>query len=608
MEIEHIHSTKFCAALPTVKKADFKSTILSAKKILGINNGLSILKIHSGSMPRQKNYDSGIGKLNSESALNFLKFITFYTGVNAIKEFPAGQTTKNYGHFYCPYLKTATTFGEENINLVNIIENKKYYGNILSYKDRTNYTDDGKNPFAINYELELGMDENYPILKPLRIAFNNYKNGLATPKFKQDFEAYKQEPIVKDLYPRLAIFPYVHKKEKSLFLNFDKNLKKQEKFESYKKMYCDEIEFFQFRQFLAKKEHNEAKNKINREGLDLFGDCLIGFSKQEVWAQPDAFEKNAGIGGFNWGLPVLKFKEILNPNSIANKVFDEKLKFFLENYDGIRFDVGWCYAIAQIGRKNGTIEKIDMGHNVFNYIEQRAKEIKGLDFDTHKLIYEMDGFGKMFTGWEENNPKVIPNVKNITNIITTEYQHSNGAGWGTPDFFKKTGLSEDELMMGTNNHDGANLRALSEGTRPQYIDRIKDSVPILSKTLKLSKQKLLNNPKEFVKAKFAQLYTIKNQFLFFIDVLGSKYDMDSQNTFVGNYRFRVDENYERQYHTALQEGAGFNLPEVLGMVMRARNLHNDNPVIYEKLLNYAKYLRKAGAKSEEEANLKLIKK
>jgi len=42
-----------------------------------------------------------------------------------------------------------------------------------------------------------------------------------------------------------------------------------------------------------------------------------------------------------------------------------------------------------------------------------------------------------------------------------------------------------------------------------------------------------------------------------------KQDIDCQNTYTGNCRFRVDENYERQYHDALQQGLGFNLPEVL---------------------------------------------
>ena len=85
----------------------------------------------------------------------------------------------------------------------------------------------------------------------------------------------------------------------------------------------------------------------------------------------------------------------------------------------------------------------------------------------------MDGFNKMFTGWEKNRPKPISNIKNIVSVLTTEYQHRRDAGWGYPEFFLKTGLTEDEIIMGTNNHDGANLRALSEGTQPEYEQRIK---------------------------------------------------------------------------------------------------------------------------------------
>ena len=606
MEIKQVNTVNFHAALPTAKKADFAATIRSAKKVLGLDNGLSLLKIHSCSMPYIKKFDSGIGKLNSDEAINFIRFMTFYTGANAIKEFPAGQTTKNWGHFYCPYLKTAITFGEENINLANIVENKRYYGNILDKDDIKILEDDKKNPYAINYENELGTDENYPILKPLRTAFNNYKQGFSSWRFKEDFEKYKELPLVRDIYPRLAIYPFVHEKEKTLFINIENSEKKQKKFEEYKKKYSDEIEFFQFRQFLALREHQEAKEKINANGTGLFGDCLIGFSKQEVWAQPEAFEKEACIGEFGWGLPALKFREILKYGTEANKVFDSKLKFFLENYDGIRFDVGWCYAIAKIGKQGEEPKNINLRRDLIDYIEKRAKEVKGKDFDTHNLIYEMDGFGKMFTGWEKNKPKRIPNIKNIVSVLTTEYQHQNNAGWGYPEFFKKAGLSEDELIIGTNNHDGANLRALSEGTRPEYLQRIKDSIPILSKTLKLPKS-LLEDAREFVKAKFAQIYTVKNQFLFFVDVLGSDCEMDSQNVYTGNYRFRVNEDFERQYHTALQQGFGFNLPETLKTAMRAKNLHKENIELYEKLDEYGKYLRKSGAKTEAEANLQIIK-
>ena len=198
MYINKVDNIPHKAALPTSKKADFSATINSAKKILGINNGLSLLKIHSASMPRLKHFDSGIGKLNSETAMNFIKLMAFYTGINAVKEFPFGQCAKTFAHYYGPYNKTSITIGEENINLSNITENKNYYGNILTYDDIKCMEDDGKNPYAIYYELELGTDDNYPIRKVLRTAFENYKNGLSTKSFEQDYNNFKKQKLVKN--------------------------------------------------------------------------------------------------------------------------------------------------------------------------------------------------------------------------------------------------------------------------------------------------------------------------------------------------------------------------------------------------------------------------
>ncbi len=64
--------TSFQKALPTSLKEDYKKTVREAKEALGIEDGLSILKIHSASMPKQDVFDTGIGKLNSDTALILL--------------------------------------------------------------------------------------------------------------------------------------------------------------------------------------------------------------------------------------------------------------------------------------------------------------------------------------------------------------------------------------------------------------------------------------------------------------------------------------------------------------------------------------------------------
>ena len=591
----------FAKALPSNLKKDYKNTVKEAKGLLGIQDGLSLLKIHSGSMPQQDTFDTGIGKLNSAPAMDFIEKMTFYTDTNAVKEFPMGQTTMHFDQFYCPYLKTAVTLGEENINLLNLVNDKETYGDILS-EDDIKYLNLNLGSKMIIYENELGFDEDYPVLKALRRAFDNFTNDGNIPnKLKEEYEEFKKQPLVQDTYARLAIYPYVHQKEPDLFRGFEQSPEKQEKFEKYKNEFKDEIEFFKFRQFLAKKEHDSAKEKINAMGVDLFGDCLIGFSEQEVWAHPDAFYKDACIGNYDWGLPALDFEHILEPDSEAHKVFDDKISFFLNNYDGIRFDVGWCYANAKVGTINQEEFRFDMGHKLFDFIEERAKEIKGDDYNTKKLIYEMDGFDHLYKWSDDAPPEISPNVKGIVNVLTTEWQHKD---WGSPKFHLSHGLNEDELIMGTNNHDGSNLLNFARTNHNDNTRRTNENV--LAKLFKM-KPDDLKDVKTFIKAKFAQLFTIKNQFLFQNDVLGTSRDMDNQTSDPENYRTRIDKDFERRYHYELQNGTAFNLAESLKMAMEAKKLDKEYPDTYEKIAYYSDYLKQKGALTEEEANSELNK-
>ncbi len=590
----------FGKALPACKKQGFAKTLNDAKKVLGINNGLSLLKLDSAAFPQTADKDTGIGKLNSQKALDCIKFLTFYTGTKAAKIFPFGQQTKIQDNYYCPYNKTAMTIGEESINLFNLTDKNKY-GNILTEEDIKPFVIN-KEQAEINFENELGTNENYLILKPLKTAFENFKKHLSKPELEIEFENYKKKPIVKENYTRLALYPFLKDIEPDLFINFEKSKKNQTKFKQYQEQFKNEIEFFKFRQFIAEKEHFDAKRKINAEGIKLFGDCLIGFSKQEVWAYPDAFSGSVG-----WDLPALKAKELLNKKhflfkqSTANKMFNDKITFYLEHFDGIRFDVGWWYAIARI-EKDNIVTEYDFKHRVFDYIEKQAKKIKGRNFDKKNLIYEMDGFPHLFY-WNKKPIAPLENIKNIVNVLTTEYEHRRNEfeidGWGYPAFFKHNGLSEDELIIGTNNHDGENLRILAEA--PENETKRKNSIPVLSYVLRIPR-KQLEDSKEFIKAKFAELYTTKNQFLFFVDVLGADKNIDDQTTNSKNFRFRIDRDFETQYHTALQEGRGFNIMEALGTVLKSRRLNEEHPDLYKDVLYFANYLRQPGAKTEADAN------
>ena len=66
---------------------------------------------------------------------------------------------------------------------------------------------------------------------------------------------------------------------------------------------------------------------------------------------------------------------------------------------------------------------------------------------------------------------------------------------------------------------------------------------------------------------------------------------------------RLNDNFEAQYHTALQKGHGFNIMESLKLVLKSKNLDEKYQDLYKKVCYYADYLREPGAKTEADANM-----
>ncbi|MBQ8475845.1 hypothetical protein IJ531_02170, partial [bacterium] len=311
-----------------------------------------------------------------------------------------------------------------------------------------------------------------------------------------------------------------------------------------------------------------------------------------------------------WGFRAIRYDEITKENSPANRLFKEKINWHLENFDGIRFDVGWQYFAPKLYRILADDEKepfpvhIREGE-IVNYIEQLAKEIKGKNYDTKKLMYECDAGPEDFSmfKWVNKKPFVKSYMQNRTPVITTVYEST---GWGNPRFYQYARLND--YMIGTNNHDSTPLRMLAEG---DYDDKGNEVVELkgiregnieaLSQSLRLDKD-WLSNPDNYTAAKFAELFQAKNHFLFFNDVIGNNYRLDHEGTSADDYRLKITNDYEKQYHLALQNNKGFNLAESLAIAMRAQHLDITKPELYRKIENYSKILKQKGALTRKEAD------
>lgn len=502
---------------------------------------------------------------------------------------------------------------------------------------------------------------------PLYIAWQNFEKLDETHPLKQEYnEFYSNKSALDydDMYTRLALAPFLKAggvpflsdgedefrgediwgDGYHFFEKFDVNpdslsqedrvqyYLKKEKYEVMKEEYKDEIDYYKFRQFIAHKQLKDYKNFVNKN-LDskLFGDCLVGFSHWEQQVYPDAFMK--GAGG-RMGLPVLNYFEIQNPNSAAYKLLEQKTKYYLDNFDGVRFDVGWSYinAVYQI---DGQDKFMWLGNSLTDNIAKWAKEVKGNDFDTKNLIYEFDNSGELSPfrferrGYSEDTPvepaEILNNLKGMA-IFTTEYEHNdvdkNGAGWMNKHFLDKNiRLNPDRYILGTNNHDGTPLWILASAKDSKYSERRGRNIGALMRSYNNYNYENYNTPEKFAKTKAGEAFACKNHFAFYMDPLGkqsrvdSHYDQDGwgENDWgLEDYRKRLTLGDEEEFHKLLQQGKAYEAAEVLAYAMELKDgdsnhvFLNDekNKEIYNNLRALMEYIKSPGALSEDEANEK----
>ena len=204
-------------------------------------------------------------------------------------------------------------------------------------------------------------------------------------------------------------------------------------YEALKQKYKNEIEFFKFKQFLSHKALSDAKKEINSLGMDLAGDCPITFSWVEEQVFPDAFLKDewGRSAELGWGIHAINYPDLVSKNdSAAHKLFRAKVAHHLNNYDSIRFDVGWSYMNPSYHFGDKQMVRFDAGTKITDFIERIAREIKGEGFDQRKLMYECDADGADFNLWA--NRDKLKWVKGLA-ILTTEEEKNDAAniGWGS---------------------------------------------------------------------------------------------------------------------------------------------------------------------------------
>ncbi len=602
----------FGRALNQKEKLDYIQTLQEAKQKLGAD-GKSVLIVHDACLPQSELANTGVGNLSSKESLNYFDMMKNYLGINHVETLPPGEMFRTRNGFYCPYSGSSMSLGSHQINLELLTQPE--FANILTaeeFKKVVNANDSPTRETLANFENTIGWQSNQEFA--LKSSFERLKKleNNEAKQLRQKFEQYKHNNA-EILEPKSIFQALVDENKNYQWENWnelDKNLfnsqdsaKTAERISELTSKHSDLIEFYKFKQFLADEHLNIAKNKLNQMGIKIVGDCPIGFTADEVWANQSAFEKAAYVGNPDWKLPAINYDKLYKQDGSlgdAGKLLQKKFSFYNKRYDSVRYDVGWSFAKTKFF-KNGKEHCVDLGDKIFRIAEQTAKSIKGQDYDLKNLMYECDG-GPLIDWNNGQNPRMLKQMDNRVKIYATTYMHNEGAGWGSVDFFvNKTKIPAEDLLLGVGNHDPLPLRQLAEGLG--YSGQKEQQIKHLSNVLKIPESDL-SNPINFAKAKFAELFTgAKNHMYFYMDVLGRKERFDSQehNSSI-NYRYKITKNFEQEYHTALQDGHGFNIMDSMEKAFKSRKLDEQYPELFSKIQHYSKLLMEKGAITEAEAD------
>lgn len=592
MRIQQQNFLNFKRRLTSSEEADFYSTLQKGKEKIG-NTGHTALIIPSPSLPQE--YNTGVGHFLDKEGIKFLDFAKQYWGINTIQLLPEGNYGVRREGIFLPYSGSSFSLGDQLINLELLTKNE--YAKLLSKEDLKNILSRQEN----KVDFENVLLEKSPVDKVLR---NAYKELL-----KSDTEEKKQLLEKINIYskenkewiePKALYKIFTEKngtkyfndwnsKERDLYNEKIVSVKEREKIiETLKTSgFREEFGFEEFKQFLAEDHLAKTRKMLNDKGMKLSGDMLVGFSREEVWSNPNAFYKDFCL---KWKLPALNFENIEAENLLRNKV-----NKFANRYDDIRIDAAWTY-ISQPLKNISTKERIqkELGIKFLNIVEDEILRVKGLNYDLENIMYEFLTDPKEFNIFEGFTIKEF--LRNKTKIITS-YDCSDN--WGTVSAFKNQGWKDGSYILGATNHDSRPLRQ-----EFKELLGVEGQISALSKIFNIPTERL-NNEREFIQAKLAEPMRSKHNMIFFTEALNIADRYKDNLNRAEDYRVKISKNYQDEYFKSLEKGEGFNIMDTLEKNFVAEGLDKKEPELYKKIQKYNKIL-KSSDKNNKFAKVAII--
>lgn len=606
----------------------YSKLIQSAKEKLGLNNVMVILP--SVSTPQDQSKNTGMGTLFSDKSMELATFLKRMIGMNTIQDMPEGQFMDKGN--VSPFSGSVDALGVHLIDLHKLAQ--PAYGELVQPGEvkaiivDSNQQSESQKNWEINYKHVLGDPCNAKDAgkqrQVLEQAFVNFeqklKDGSLPQGLKAEYEAFLSQNQA--WTEKNALYDVLSRKYGNTNIDLwqssdtqklekDRNLYsgkykegeiqariaeiKAECNESFKSdipgsrvtSFDAEVAYSKFTQFVANKQLQETIGKLNEQDIKLFGDCLIGFSPREYWANKSAFLQDGFIGCIDNGQPKSWGLYSLDFNKPEARVIQEK-KFELMNqrYNGLRIDSAYQLSEPVIIKRNGEVDRKYFGNDFYDMLEKVIKRVKGDKINYENYYFEMLG--------GPNGP--ADRTKN-------KWPHSQitryaGGDWGRVSVYlgpgngSQYGYSREGVYMGIGTHDDKSLIA-------QDAERQGWQKDMLAGDLKTDAGPLHADPAESRNARFAELFTARNPFFTVFDAMG----IDTK--FNEGWGKRLPENFKEFYYGQLAGGFGLNAPKALRAALKAKNPQefNDNHPLMKALDKAGRILKSEGTVSEAQAKL-----
>lgn len=635
-----IQYQNFGRAFTTEEKKEYTKLLNDAKAALQIQDTTAI--VFDFNTPSEEGYNTGIGTTFSDSMKKFILFLKSMTGITSIQLQPQGKITKNN---VSPYSGTNYAFGNHIIDLKKLSTCE--YANILSPEDIKEVDEEYPRnkmtrEYKTDYEYVLGAENEEGIQeKLLKKAYENYKGAFEAEKpeavsLYNEFMNFQKENsswLDKNAIYEALIVHYAtsdisqwSETDRMLYGAEISDSVRQNRIAELKNQYQEVIDFENFKQFIAAKQQKESRIFLNSENIKLYGDCLIGFSQGEMWANIDCFRKNLYYGGPDpgctetnciqtWGLPALDYTKLGECNDdgdlsklgeVGRFLYDKYTEFF-KRYDGIRMDAAWQFVTPFIYQVvNGNYEKVQLSEinfTIFNIMKAAAKNALGDKFDENNP----DNIMLELVGISAGKSREMT-INSYPHLYTTAYAEYDE----TPAKFLEKGYHNGKFYVGVGCHDNDSLVNLSKDTekRKLHLVGMQRDYNIDEKKLKYSAKEYKGQTEEqkveedYRTAKLAEIFTSAKQFFTLPDMFGMSERINiSGKADKNNWTVRIPSDYERFYYTQLSKGFGLNIPKVLSNALSMKNIENRQ--LIEKCNKAAEILRSNGPMTEEEANIAL---